>query len=314
MNLLWMFVGFMLLFVGGEFVIRSSIALSLKLNIPRLVIGMTVVAFATSLPELLVSINAAINAAPSIAINNVVGSNIANIGLVLGITCIIGNINVKETFYKVVWPVMFIFSIILWYIVYQDQEINQIDGVFLIVLLIVFILYVIRFSLTKYKEGSINNNLVYSSSFKIIIWLIIASLALYYGAEWLVDGAINVAAEMGYSEAVIAVSVIAIGTSIPELATSILAMIKGEQGISLGNLIGSNIFNIGSVLGITSIIKPIKIDDIAVFERDIIWMLVFAALVMLLALLPRKNVIGKIKGFFLIFLYSIFLLLVFTTN
>ena len=314
MNLLWMFVGFMLLFVGGEFVIRSSIALSLKLNIPRLVIGMTVVAFATSLPELLVSINAAINEAPSIAINNVVGSNIANIGLVLGITCIIGNINVKETFYKVVWPVMFIFSIILWYIVYQDQEINPIDGVFLIVLLIVFILYVIRFSLTKYKEGSINNNLVYSSSFKIIIWLIIASLALYYGAEWLVDGAINVAAEMGYSEAVIAVSVIAIGTSIPELATSILAMIKGEKGISLGNLIGSNIFNIGSVLGITSIIKPIKIDDIAVFERDIIWMLVFAALVMLLALLPRKNVIGKIKGFFLIFLYSIFLLLVFTTN
>jgi len=314
MNLLWMFVGFMLLFVGGEFVIRSSIALSLKLNIPRLVIGMTVVAFATSLPELLVSINAAINEAPSIAINNVVGSNIANIGLVLGITCIIGNINVKETFYKVVWPVMFIFSIILWYIVYQDQEINQIDGVFLIVLLIVFILYVIRFSLTKYKEGSINNNLVYSSSFKIIIWLIIASLALYYGAEWLVDGAINVAAEMGYSEAVIAVSIVAIGTSIPELATSILAMIKGEQGISLGNLIGSNIFNIGSVLGITSIIKPIKIDDIAVFERDIIWMLVFAALVMLLALLPRKNVIGKIKGFFLIFLYSIFLLLVFTTN
>jgi cation:H+ antiporter len=314
MNLLWMFVGFMLLFVGGEFVIRSSIALSLKLNIPRLVIGMTVVAFATSLPELLVSINAAINEAPSIAINNVVGSNIANIGLVLGITCIIGNINVKETFYKVVWPVMFIFSIILWYIVYQDQEINPIDGVFLIVLLIVFILYVIRFSLTKYKEGSINNNLVYSSSFKIIIWLIIASLALYYGAEWLVDGAINVAAEMGYSEAVIAVSIVAIGTSIPELATSILAMIKGEQGISLGNLIGSNIFNIGSVLGITSIIKPIKIDDIAVFERDIIWMLVFAALVMLLALLPRKNVIGKIKGFFLIFLYSIFLLLVFTTN
>ena len=311
MHLLWMFIGFMLLFVGGEFVIRSSIALSLKLNIPRLVIGMTVVAFATSLPELLVSINAAINEAPSIAINNVVGSNIANIGLVLGITCIIGNINVKETFYKVVWPVMFIFSIILWYIVYQDQEINQIDGVFLIVLLIVFILYVIRFSLTKYKEGSINNNLVYSSSFKIIIWLIIASLALYYGAEWLVDGAINVAAEMGYSEAVIAVSIVAIGTSIPELATSILAMIKGEQGISLGNLIGSNIFNIGSVLGITSIIKPIKIDDIAVFERDIIWMLVFAALVMLLALLPRKNVIGKIKGFFLIFLYSIFMLLVF---
>ena len=113
MNLLWMFIGFILLVIGGEFIIRASVALSLKLNISKLVIGMTVVAFATSLPELIVSISAAINDSPSIAINNVIGSNIANIGLVLGLTCIIGNMYVEKSFYKIDWPVMFIFSIII---------------------------------------------------------------------------------------------------------------------------------------------------------------------------------------------------------
>ena len=116
-----MFIGFILLVVGGEFIIRSSVALSLKLNLSKLVIGMTVVAFATSLPELIVSISAAINDSPSIAINNVIGSNIANIGLVLGLTCIIGNMYVEKSFYRIDWPVMFLFSIILYVIIARDK-------------------------------------------------------------------------------------------------------------------------------------------------------------------------------------------------
>ena len=306
-NLLWMFTGFILLFIGGEFIIRSSISLSLKLNLSKLVIGMTVVAFATSLPELLVSVNAALNGSPSIAINNVIGSNIANIGLVLGITCMIGAINVKETFYRIDWPAMMIFSIILWILV-RDNKLDEIEGGLLLLLLIVFISYVIKFSLTKYKESSIDNSLVYSSSFKIFVWIIIASLALYFGSEWLVFGAINFASDMGVSEGVVALSVIAIGTSIPELATSLLAIIKGEKGISLGNLIGSNIFNIGSVLGITAIIKPIVVDDWDIFSRDIIVMIAFAFVVLVMAILPKRHVIGKTKGFFLLLLYSIFML------
>ena len=140
----------------------------------------------------------------------------------------------------------------------------------------------------------------------------IASLSLYFGSEWLVYGAINFAQEIGVSEAVISVSLIAIGTSIPELATSLIAISKGEKGISLGNLIGSNIFNIGSVLGITAMIKPIVIDDLEILSRDILWMLVFAALVLIIALLPKKDVIGKFKGFFLLLLYCIFIILAFT--
>ena len=313
MNLLWMFIGFILLVIGGEFIIRSSIALSLKLNISRLVIGMTVVAFATSLPELIVSISAAINDSPSIAINNVIGSNIANIGLVLGLTCIIGNMYVEKSFYKIDWPVMFAFSIILYFIIARDNIIDQYDGIVLFSLLIVFIIFILRASLKTYQQDSIDNNLIHSTNFKTIVWIIIASVSLFYGAEWLVYGAINFAEQIGVSEAVISVSIVAVGTSIPELATSLLAIVKNEKGISLGNLIGSNIFNIGSVIGITSMIKPIVIDDIQILNRDIIWMLVFALLILLIALFPKKNVIGKIKGFFLLFLYSIFILLAFTS-
>ena len=311
MNLLWMFIGFILLVVGGEFIIRSSVALSLKLNLSKLVIGMTVVAFATSLPELIVSISAAINDSPSIAINNVIGSNIANIGLVLGLTCIIGNMYVEKSFYRIDWPVMFLFSIILYVIIARDNIIDQYDGILLFSLLIIFIIFILRSSLKTYQQDSIDNNLIHSTNFKIILWVIIASLSLYYGAEWLVYGAINFAEQIGVSEAVITVSIVAIGTSIPELATSLLAIAKNEKGISLGNLIGSNIFNIGSVLGITSIIKPIVVDDSEILSRDIIWMLVFALLVLLIAIFPKKNVIGKIKGFFLLFLNSIFILLAF---
>jgi cation:H+ antiporter len=180
-------------------------------------------------------------------------------------------------------------------------------------LLIVFIIFILRSSLKTYQQDSIDNNLIHSTNFKTIVWIIIASVSLFYGAEWLVYGAINFAEQIGVSEAVISVSIVAVGTSIPELATSLLAIVKNEKGISLGNLIGSNIFNIGSVIGITSMIKPIVIDDIQILNRDIIWMLVFALLVLLIALFPKKNVIGKIKGFFLLFLYSIFILLAFAS-
>ena len=315
MNLMLMLIGFVLLVVGGEFIIRSSVALSLKLSISKIVIGMTVVAFATSLPELIVSINAAFNGSPSIAINNVIGSNIANIGLVLGLTCILGNMYVEKSFYRIDWSVMFAFSILLYFIIARDNVIDQIDGILLFTLLISFIVYliiVVRAATKNYYDKSVDNNLVDSTNFKIIIWMAIASLSLYYGSEFLVHGAINFAQEIGVSEAVISVSLIAIGTSIPELATSLIAISKGEKGISLGNLIGSNIFNIGSVLGITAMIKPIVIDDLEILSRDILWMLVFAALVLIIALLPKKDVISKFKGFFLLLLYCIFIILAFT--
>ena len=309
MTLFWMFLGFLLLVLGGEFIVRASIAISLKFNISKVVIGMTVVAFATSLPELLVSLKAAVNGSSSIAINNVIGSNIANIGMVLGLTAIIGNIPVVKSFYRLDWPVMMFFSLMLFFFLYNDKLLSSFEGLILFTSLIIFLFFVVRYNAEDLSAAdAIDESLNKTSGFKILIWIIFASFSLYYGAEWLVSSAIDLAKSIGVSEAVISVSVIAIGTSIPELATSVIAIAKNEKGISIGNLIGSNIFNIGSVLGLTTIIKPILITDSNILDRDIVWMLVFAFLVLILSLFPKKNNITKTKGFLLVVLYSGFIL------
>ena len=310
MNLALIFLGFFLLVIGGEFIVRSSIAISFKFNISKIVIGMTVVAFATSLPELIVSLNAAINGSPSIAINNVIGSNIANIGLVLGIISILTSIKVDNTFYNKDWPVMFFFSLLLILFSINDYILTQIEGAALLFLLIVFIIYFLKKSNNEDINDDIDNKLNLASNTKIIIWLLLSTLSLYFGAEFLVEGAVNFAKQINISEAVISVSIVAIGTSIPELAASIIAIVKKEKGLSVGNLIGSNIFNIGSVLGITAIIKPIQIAQ-EIIDRDIIWMLFFAILLFVLALLPRRNNLTKFKGFIMLLSYFYFIFLVF---
>ena len=310
MNVLLIFFGFLLLVVGGEFIVRSSVAISLKFNISKLVIGMTVVAFATSLPELIVSINAALNDSPAIAINNVIGSNIANIALVLSIISILSYIEVDKNFYKKDWPIMFVFSIFLVIFCVTNNSLDRYEGLILVVLLLLFIYYSLNNSDAEFSDSDLDDKLVSTSNTKIIIWLLISSITLYFGADFLVNGAVDFAKQMNISEAVISVSIVAIGTSIPELAASLIAIAKREKGISIGNLIGSNIFNIGSVLGITAIIKPIQIAN-EIIERDLLWMLFFALLLLLMAIIPKKNSISKLKGLLMLFTYFLFIIYAF---
>ena len=306
MSLFFILLGFLLLVVGGEFIVRSSVALSFRFNISKFVIGMTVVSFATSLPELIVSVNAAINDSPSIAINNVIGSNIANIGLVLALVAVLSNISVDKKFFKRDWPWMFFLSIVLSLFLYTGNILDKLEGVILISILILFILNVLKKSNVNETYNDVDDKLSLVSNFKIFIWLIISSFALYYGSEFLVDGAVNFAKQISISEAVISVTIIAIGTSIPELAASLVAIAKNEKGISVGNLIGSNIFNIGSVLGITSLIKNIPVAQ-EIIQRDIFWMLLFAILIIILSILPEKNKISKYKGVIMLVCYFIFI-------
>ena len=313
MDIFLMLLGFVLLVIGGEYLVRASVGLSFKLNISKMVIGLTVVSFATSVPELLVSLNAALQGAPAIAINNVIGSNIANIGLVLGITAICTTIEVDKSFYKFNWPALVVFSLLIYYFLQNDQQLSSFEGWILFLALLVFIFLLLKTSGASKSEVSdaTIDALSKVSYFKILIWLTIGGVALYFGADWLVNGAVVVAQKMGVSEAVISVSLVAVGTSIPELAASIIAVIKKEKAISLGNLIGSNIFNIGSVLGLTSIVKTIPVEDIQILSRDVLWMLVFAAIIMPLVLIPKRHKLQFKEGFFLVLLYSVFLILVF---
>ncbi|RIA09001.1 cation:H+ antiporter [Flavobacteriaceae bacterium MAR_2010_72] len=311
MSILLVFLGLVLLVVGGEFLVRSSVALSFKLKLSKLVIGMTVVSFATSAPELLVSLQAAIDGSSDIALGNIIGSNIANIGLVLGITAIISPLVVERDFFRLNWPVMMIMSFLLYVFLRDDNHLSAEEGLIFMTLLIFFLIVIIRDSRKKTKislEG-LDDSLQQTSNFKITVWLLIGAFALYFGSEWLVDGAKQLASNLGVSEYAISVTVIAIGTSVPELAASVIAALKKEKAISLGNLIGSNIFNLASVLGITAMISPITINPNSpeILSTNIFWMIGFAAVVLPLVLVPKLYELGRLKGFLLFGAYMVFI-------
>ncbi|MGC1472400.1 MAG: calcium/sodium antiporter [Psychroserpens sp.] len=314
MSLVFIILGLILLVIGGEFLVRASVALSFKLNISKMVIGMTVVSFATSAPELLVSLNAALTGSPAIAINNVIGSNIANIGLVLGITALVSAIAVDQSFYKLNWPVMMLFSIALFYFLGNDNQLTAIEGGALFVGLVIFLIILIKTAKKDVIVEEVDDILAVVSNFKIVLWLIIGAVALYFGSVWLVDGAKELATALGVSDAVIAATVIAIGTSVPELAASVIAAVKKEKALSLGNLIGSNIFNIGSVLGLTAIIKTITVTDDSILGRDIFWMLAFAAVLIPLIIIPKKFQISRYKGLLLVTAYAVFIVMAFQSQ
>lgn len=310
MSIAYIILGLFLLVVGGEFLVRSSVGLSFKLNISKMVIGMTVVSFATSAPELLVSLQAAMDGSPAIALNNVIGSNIANIGLVLGITAIIGPIMVSKDFYKLNWPVMMAFSLVLFYFLQNDGLLTRIEGLSLFLGLIVFLVVLIKSTKEEEESDEVDDKLATVGYGKILGWLAIGGLALYFGSEFLVDGAKTLAKSVGVSEGVISITMIAIGTSVPELAASVIAAVKGEKAISLGNLIGSNIFNIASVLGLTSLIKDIPVTEPQILDRDIFWMLGFAFVILPLVFLPKQFNLNRFKGIVLFLAYVLFIYLV----
>ncbi|MBR9757114.1 MAG: calcium/sodium antiporter [Algicola sp.] len=313
MSVVWVLLGLLLLVVGGEFLVRSSVALSFKLKLSKLVIGMTVVSFATSAPELLVSLQAALDGSSDISLGNVIGSNIANIGLVLGVTAIISPLVVDRDFYRLNWPMMMILSLLLYVFLKHDGLLSQLEGVFFMLALFVFLVVLIRDSR---KSAAVNleevdDTLQQTSNFKILIWLLIGAASLYYGSEWLVNGAKDLAQSLGVSEYAISVTVIAIGTSVPELAASVIAALKKEKAISLGNLIGSNIFNIASVLGVTAIIKPIQVNPNTpeILSTNIFWMIGFAAVLIPMVFIPKRFEIGRLKGFLLFGAYLVFILI-----
>lgn len=311
MSIFLIFLGLVLLVVGGEYLIRSSVALSFKLKLSKLVIGMTVVSFATSLPELLVSLHAAIEGYSDIALGNIIGSNIANIGLVLGITVAISPLEVNKDFFRLNWPMLVITSLLLYVFLKYDGYLSREEGLIFIVLLIFFLILLIRDSKDKTENDleGIDDTLQIVSNFKISIWLFIGALALYFGSEWLVEGSRYLAASFGVSEYAISVTVIAVGTSIPELAASVIAAVKKEKAISLGNLIGSNIFNLASVLGITAMISPITVNPNTpeILSSNIFWMIGFAMIVLPLVFMPKRYRMGRSKGLILLIAYFIFI-------
>ncbi len=292
------------LIVGGEWLLRAAIGTSNRFAIPKFIIGMTIVSFATSLPELIVSIRSALEGYPDLALGNVVGSNIANLGLVLGVVLLFTRIEVSKSFYQSDWPMMFIASILLWVFI-QNGTITAIEGLALVILLVLMLVYLLRL---KDKSDFVADDLDTLLSWpKIGLFIVFGSAFLAFGSELLVNGAVQVASQLGVSERIIAITVVSVGTSVPELAASLVAIAKKENAISIGNLLGSNLFNILAVLGITSLIHPLTVVDNTLLDFDIYVMIGIAALLIPLVFLPKRMEMYWRDGLVLLAVYVLFI-------
>jgi len=302
MDYLILLLGLAVLIVGGEFLVRGAVGFSKKLKISSLVIGMTVVAFGTSAPELLVSLKSALMGNPGIAIGNVVGSNIANIALVLGVTVMIFPIAVDKNTRRVDYP-MLLFATLLGSLFALDGVFSLVEGIFMFAILVFFIYGMIRKSRQENKELEANVELKEEEEYKEVpIWkssvfLLIGFIGLYFGADWFVKGAVSIASEILASnpnkDVIIGVTVVAFGTSAPELVASTMAALKKETDISIGNLIGSNLFNIFAVISLTAMVKPVEVSR-SIIEFDMIWMIAITFLLLFIIYIGKK--IGRLKG------------------
>lgn len=287
---------------------KSSVDISIKLSIPKIIIGMTVVSFATSAPELIVSLNATLDGLPNFAIGNVLGSNIANIGLVLGIITIIYPISLKQRFYNTDFPLLIISTALFYYVIYSESQILRIEGLILVTAIISILFYLFFYQKNDQTELSEDLDIDKISIFKSFLYILFSGSLLWLGSETLIKSAVSVANELDVSERIISITMVAIGTSIPELAASIVASLKKQNDLSIGNLIGSNIFNLLVVIGITSIIMPINGIDRSIIYNDMLWVILFSVIILPLAYFGKKNILTRKKGIMLLVLYLIFII------
>ena len=307
MDFIGILFGVVLLSKGGDLLTKSSVDISLKLSIPKIIIGMTIVSFATSAPELIVSLNATLDGLPNFAIGNVLGSNIANIGLVLGIITIIYPISLKQRFYNTDFPLLIISTGLFYYFIYTGNQISRIEGLVMVISIILILIYLFFFqkSSNEFSEDLDKNDI---SIFKSILYIIFSGSLLWLGSETLIKSSVSVANKLEISERIISITMVAIGTSVPELAASIVASLKKQNDLSIGNLIGSNIFNLLVVIGITSTIIPINSIEKSVINSDMLWVIFFSIIILPLAYLGKKNILTRKKGIMLLVLYLIFII------
>lgn len=310
-NLLFVFVGLVGLFVGGEWLVTGSSRLARSWGISSLVIGLTVVAFGTSSPELLVSLQAALAESSDIAIGNIIGSNIANIGLILGATALVFPIKVRSAMIYREIPILIAVTLITALIV-SDGMVSRLDGAILTVGLIVFNLVMIMFARRDFARNALSTQeidlktdvtLQPVNRKREVLRCMLGLAILLGGAQLTVNGSVAVAVELGVSQLVIGITLVALGTSLPELATSLIAAFRKQSDIAIGNVVGSNVYNLLCVLGITGLVRPFPVaQEAAVFDGPV--MILFT-----LALLPLvlNRMITRLEATLLLIAYFAFI-------
>lgn len=299
MDYLFLISGIIILLISGDWLVKGGSNLAKYFKLPPFVIGVTIISFGTSAPELFVSLNASINGNPDIALGNIIGSNIANIGLVLGVTALIICIPIAKSILKLDFPVLII-SEVIFILFMLDLKISRLEGIILVLMMICYIAFIILRNNKSRETQEIETHIPRPIVSLVII--IITCIGLVIGSHLLVDGASGIAKNLGISERIISITVIAVGTSLPELATSVIAAIRKELDISIGNIIGSNIFNILMIAGLSAVVTPLNVNP-KMLELDAYAFLGFVVLLGL-SFFPLKNPkINKIKGLVMLFAY-----------
>ena len=299
--------GFVLLYFGGDWLVNGGVALARRFRISPLVIGMTIVAFGTSAPELLVSMTSSIKGSAGIAMGNVIGSNIANIGLILGLTAMLCPIPTQNRKVSANGLVMILASLLA--LVFSlNNGLSRIEGLILFAGIILFTVISIRLGRTKQNTTQPDAEpQVKEMSVLVALLLVALSCAmLAFGADFMVDGATSIAQALGVSDKVIGLTIVALGTSLPELAASVAAALKKEMDISIGNIIGSNIFNLMCVLGVSASIRPIPFDYMQ-YRMDFVIMMAFSAgLIILIQPWKAQGRLGRISGIIMFAAYAVY--------
>lgn len=297
--------GLGILLLGGKLLVDGASSIAAKLGLSAGLIGLTVVAFGTSAPELLVSVNAALKGTSDIAIGNVIGSNIANISLVLGISAILFPIVLHINVLKLDY-LFTLLSSSLFFILSYNNVISRVEGLIFVILLVLVNLYI--FKKLKGTEPELTEEeaelLKKESTWKALGLIVLGIAGLYFGSDMFVDSAVEISRVFGVSERIIGVTVIAIGTSLPELTTSVIAAINKKTDIAIGNILGSNIMNVLGIIGITALVQPIEVTQ-QFLNQDFIWMLALTAILFPILRLQLK--VSRWEGGFLVLFYAIYL-------
>ncbi len=309
---LLLIAGLVILITGGEFLVRGASNIAYSLKISPLVVGLTIVAFGTSAPELLISTTSAYMGKTDLAMGNVVGSNICNLSLVLGVTALFYPIVVSDNSIKIDWLVTMGASLCLFFFVNEDKELVYYEGIIFIVSLIVYTYFLIEMSRKetqqRLKDGlsSEEEDLAYANTvlWKEITFILIGCAGLFFGADMFVGAVIEIAEQLKIPNDIVGLTVVALGTSLPELVTSAIAAYKKNTDLAIGNLLGSCIFNVLSILGITSVIQPVGVTD-HLMEKDMLWMLGVTLLVLPMMISRRK--IGRVEGAILLLVYALYM-------
>lgn len=302
-NIVFIAIGFAMLMFGAKWLVDGASNIAHKYHIPEIVIGLTIVSIGTSMPEFMVSFTSALEGHSDISIGNVVGSNICNLLLILGVTSIIMPLIINKTTKKYDIPIMIFSTLVVFILANIGGSISRVDGIILFIIFIVFIMYTIKISKNSIQTES--ESKVETNSIISIIKIIIGIVLLKYGGDISVNNSIEIARILGVSEKIISVTIIAVGTSLPELITSIVAAFRKEVDIAIGNIVGSNIFNLLLILGVSSIISPITYD--ISYNKDFIFLFISSILLLAFSYVGKKNTMTRYNGIIYLTMYILYM-------